>query len=120
MRSRDTPIASILDGLSNTILVSEILPGDGSSATFTYPRDMLPSVDISMITTPVMPPPDQVAALAAANEAAMASVSAPSQQLGDTWGCTAFMWTTYNTGCAAELGCTDKPPWRIRGLADWC
>ena len=97
VRSRDTPIASILDGLSNTILVSEILPGDGSSATFTYPRDMLPSVDISMITTPVMPPPDQVAALAAANEAAMASVSAHHSNLGDTWGCTAFMWTTYNT-----------------------
>lgn len=100
VRSWDTPLSSIFDGTSNTILLSEILPGDGNSGYFTYPRDMLPAVSISMITTPVMPPSDQVGALAQANIAAMnalGSSGAHHSNLGDTWGCTAWMWTTYNT-----------------------
>ena len=39
------------DGLSKTILLSEILTGDNNSAAFTFPRDMLYLVPTSAITT---------------------------------------------------------------------
>ena len=42
------------DGLSKTILLSEILTGDNNSAAFTFPRDMLYLVPTSAITTAVM------------------------------------------------------------------
>ena len=96
-RSWDTALTDILDGLSNTILLSEILPADNNGGHFTYPRDMIPGVSLAVITTPIMPPESQVQALGQANVAAMASVGAHHSNLGDTWGCTAWLWTTYNT-----------------------
>lgn len=98
-RIRDTAIAQITDGMSNTILMSEILPGDGNSSAFSYPRDMIAAISLSVITTPVMPPESQINALAQANIAAM-NAGCPSghqSNLSDNWGCTAFMWTTFNT-----------------------
>ncbi len=96
-RAWETTPADIFDGLSNTILLSEILPGDGNGGYFTYPRDMLPGVPLTAITTPVMPPESQVQSLGQANIAAQASVGAHHSNLGDNWGCTAWLWTTYNT-----------------------
>ncbi len=40
MRRRDTRIAEILDGTSNTIMLGEILKGDNSSSTRTLERDL--------------------------------------------------------------------------------
>ena len=92
-----TQHADIPDGLSKTILMSEMLPGDNSGSAFSFPRDMLPGVGIGAITTPVMPPPSQVEALAQANVAAMGSVGAHHSNLADRWARNAFMWTLYNT-----------------------
>jgi len=92
-----TAFSDIPDGLSKTILLSEMLPGDNNGSVFSYPRDMLPGVSIAAITTPVMPPREQVDALAQANIAAMGSVGAHHSNLADRWARTAFMWTLYNT-----------------------
>jgi prepilin-type N-terminal cleavage/methylation domain-containing protein len=92
-----TSFADIGDGLSKTILLSEMLPGDNSGSAFSFPRDMLPGVSVAVITTPVMPPPGQVEALAQANVAAMGSVGAHHSNLADRWARNAFMWTLYNT-----------------------
>ncbi len=98
-RTRDTAISQVTDGMSNTILMSEFLPGSNNSSSFSYPRDMIAGISISAITTPVMPPESQVNALAQANIAAM-NAGCPNghkYNLADNWGCTALMWTTYNT-----------------------
>jgi len=92
-----TPFSDIPDGMSKTILLSEMLPGDNNGGVFSYPRDMLHSVSIAAITTPVMPPASQVEALAQANVAAMAAVGAHHSNLADRWARNAFMWTLYNT-----------------------
>jgi prepilin-type N-terminal cleavage/methylation domain-containing protein len=92
-----TSSADIPDGLSKTILLSEMLPGDNNGGVFSFPRDMLPGVSLAAITTPVMPPASQVEALAQANVAAMASVGAHHSNLADRWARNAFMWTLYNT-----------------------
>jgi prepilin-type N-terminal cleavage/methylation domain-containing protein len=92
-----TPFADIPDGLSKTILLSEMLPGDNSGSAFTFPRDMIPGVSIAAITTPVMPPASQVEAQRQANTAAMASVGAHNSNMADRWARNAFMWTLYNT-----------------------
>jgi prepilin-type N-terminal cleavage/methylation domain-containing protein len=92
-----TPFADIPDGLSKTILLAEMLPGDNSGSAFSFPRDMLPGVSIAAITTPVMPPASQVEALAQANVAAMGGVGAHHSNLSDRWARNAFMWTLFNT-----------------------
>jgi len=98
-RNKTTKLSAITDGLSKTILLSEILTGDGSSAAFTFPRDMLNSVSISSITTPVMPPQSQLDALGAVAEAAMngGAASGHRSNNGDMWGQNSFHSTSYNT-----------------------
>ena len=98
-RNKDTKLSAITDGLSKTILLSEILTGDGSSSAFTFPRDMLNSVPTSSITTPVMPPQSQVDALGAAAQAAMdgGAASGHRSNNGDMWSQNSFHSTSYNT-----------------------
>jgi prepilin-type processing-associated H-X9-DG protein len=98
-RTRDTLMAGITDGLSNTILLSEIVSGDADGTKFTFPRDVLAGVPLSSIPTYVMPPPSQVDALGAANTAAMNGGAASGHQsnLGDNWACNGVLWSTYNT-----------------------
>jgi len=98
-RRKDTKFSAISDGLSNTILLSEILTGDGNDAVFTYPRDMLYSVSTSAITTPVMPPQSQVDAVGVLAKAAM-DAGAPSghrSHVAARWHYSDFNATCYNT-----------------------
>ena len=98
-RSKNTKLSSVTDGLSKTILLSEILTGDSNSAAFTFPRDMLNSVPTSSITTRVMPPQSQVDALGAAAQAAMdgGAASGHRSNNGDMWSQNSFHSTSYNT-----------------------
>ncbi|NBS32485.1 MAG: DUF1559 domain-containing protein [Planctomycetia bacterium] len=98
-RKTETPFTEITDGLSKTILASEIIPGDGSGAAFTYPRDMLHSIGISAVTTPVMPPASQIDAVGQAAENAMnaGAASGHKSTMGDNWACSAWLWSCYNT-----------------------
>ncbi len=98
-RKAEAPFTEITDGLSKTILASEIIPGDGSGGAFTYPRDMLHSIGISAVTTPVMPPQSQIDAVGQAAEKAM-NAGAPSghkSTMGDNWACSGWLWSCYNT-----------------------
>jgi prepilin-type N-terminal cleavage/methylation domain-containing protein len=98
-RRIDTDFTDVSDGLSKTILASETIPGDGNGSVFTYPRDMLHSISIGAVTTPVMPPQAQIDAVGQAAEAAM-NAGAPSGHkgtMGDNWACSAWLWTNYNT-----------------------
>jgi prepilin-type N-terminal cleavage/methylation domain-containing protein len=98
-RSRNTKLSSITDGLSKTILLSEILTGDNNNSAFTFPRDMLLGVSASSITTPVMPPQSQVDALGAAAQTAMngGAASGHRSNNGNMWSQNSFHSTSYNT-----------------------
>ncbi len=112
-RNKTTKLSAITDGLSKTILLSEILTGDGSSAAFTFPRDMLNSVSMSSITTPVMPPQSQLDALGAVAEAAMngGAASGHRSNNGDMWSQNSFHSTSYNT--------VAPPNWRYPTSTSW-
>lgn len=98
-RRRDTKLVNITDGLSKTILLSEVLTGDGNASVFTYPRDMLNSVNISAITTRAMPPRSQVDAVGALAKAAMdgGAASGHRSNVADFWHYNTFNNTSYNT-----------------------
>jgi prepilin-type N-terminal cleavage/methylation domain-containing protein/prepilin-type processing-associated H-X9-DG protein len=98
-RSSDTPLGDIRDGLSKTILLSEVLTGDNNASVFTYPRDMLYSVSVAGITTPVMPPQSQVDAIGALAKAAMdgGAASGHRSNVADKWHYNSMNNTTYNT-----------------------
>jgi prepilin-type N-terminal cleavage/methylation domain-containing protein/prepilin-type processing-associated H-X9-DG protein len=98
-RSKFTKLSDVTDGLSKTILLSEVLTGDGNSSVFTFPRDMLNSVSTSAITTPVMPPQSQVDAVGASAKAAMdgGAASGHRSNVADFWHYNSFNNTTYNT-----------------------
>jgi len=98
-RRRETRFGDITDGLSKTILLSEILTGDNNGAVFTFPRDMLNSIPVSAITTAVMPPQSQVDALGAAARTAMlgGAASGHRSNVGDFWHYNTMNNTTYNT-----------------------
>ena len=112
-RTKNTKLSAITDGLSKTILVSEILTGDNSSAVFTFPRDMLYLVPTSAITTSVMPPQSQVDALGAAAETAMngGATNGHRSNMGDIWNQNSFHSTTYNT--------VAPPNWRYPTSTSW-
>jgi hypothetical protein len=96
---RDTKFGNITDGLSKTILLSEVLTGDNNASAFTYPRDMLYSMSLSGITTQVMPPQSQVDAVGGLAKAAMdgGAASGHRSNVAHTWHWNSFNNTTYNT-----------------------
>ena len=112
-RSKNTKLSAITDGLSKTILLSEILTGDNNSAAFTFPRDMLYLVPTSAITTAVMPPQSQVDALGAAAETAMNGGAANGHRsnMGDMWSQNSFHSTSYNT--------VAPPNWKYPTSTSW-
>jgi hypothetical protein len=112
-RSKNTKLSAISDGLSKTILLSEILTGDKNSAVFTFPRDMLYSVPLSGFSTYTMPPQSQVDALGAVAQAAMngGATSGHHSDNGDKWNQNSFHSTTYNT--------VAPPNWRYPTSTSW-
>ncbi|MEI7781076.1 MAG: DUF1559 domain-containing protein [Planctomycetota bacterium] len=98
-RRKYTRLGTISDGMSNTILLSEVLTGDGDAAVFTFPRDMAYSISMAAITTPVMPPQSQVDAVGTLAKAAM-DAGAPSghrSNVADRWHYNQCNSTSYNT-----------------------
>lgn len=111
-RARDTSVSEITDGLSNTILLSEIVPGGGNSSFFTFPRDVVGTVPLTSITTPVMPPASQLQALGQAASAALTNVSGNGMNcnMGDNWACNGNLWTTFNTVAPPNWGYPTSEP----------
>jgi prepilin-type N-terminal cleavage/methylation domain-containing protein/prepilin-type processing-associated H-X9-DG protein len=112
-RRRDTKLGNITDGLSKTILLSEVLTGDDRGDVFTYPRDMLYSVGISAITTPVMPPRSQVNAVGVLAKAAMdgGAASGHRSNVADFWHHNTFNNTSYNTVAPPNWIYPTSTPW---------
>ena len=110
---RATKLSTITDGLSKTILMSEMLTGDNNAAAFTFPRDILYSVATSPIATAVMPPQSQVDALGAAAETAMngGAASGHRSNMGDYWHFNSYGSTLYNT--------VATPNWKYPTSTSW-
>jgi prepilin-type N-terminal cleavage/methylation domain-containing protein len=110
---RATKLSTITDGLSKTILMSEMLTGDNNATAFTFPRDILYSVATSPITTAVMPPQSQVDALGAAAETAMngGAASGHRSNMGDYWHFNSYGSTLYNT--------VATPNWKYPTSTSW-
>jgi prepilin-type N-terminal cleavage/methylation domain-containing protein len=110
---RVTKLSSVTDGLSKTILMSEMLTGDNNAAAFTFPRDLLYSIPTSPITTAVMPPQSQVDALGAAAESAMngGAASGHRSNMGDYWHYNSYGSTLYNT--------VATPNWKYPTSTSW-
>ena len=97
MRLWEVPLSGILDGTSNTILLSEILMGDNNSGYFSFPRDLVRAIETSPFTTGIMPPPSEVEAYGQLCTSAMNSGGSHQSNLGERWVFTSFLMTTYNT-----------------------